>query len=378
MLQWLLKQDFMPHGHCYFWRPDILWTHVLSDGIIALAYFSIPVTLVYFLSKRKDFPFRGVLALFAAFIILCGTTHILGIITVWKPVYAVDGLVKAITALVSIATALVIVPLVPIALSMRSPAELEAANQLLEAEVERRREVEKRLEAAVENLYRSNEELEQFASAASHDLQSPLRAVVNFTQLLKSHAEGKLDKDANEFLGFIEEGGKRMQALITDLLQVSRVGKEDAKMEVVPMQQVLQKANSQLQLNLQESGATVHADNLPNVLGHEGHLLQLLQNLIGNAIKYVAPGVKPEVWITAARENNHWHFVVADNGIGIEEKHLKTVFAIFRRLHTQDQYPGSGIGLAICKKIIERHKGRIWIESEPGKGSKFHFTLPAA
>ncbi len=378
MLQWLFKQDFMPHGHCYFWRPDILWTHVLSDGVIALAYFSIPITLVYFLSKRKDFPFRGVLALFAAFIILCGTTHIFGIITVWKPIYALDGLVKAVTALVSIATALVMVPLVPIALSMRSPAELEAANQLLQAEVERRRETEKRLEAAVEDLYRSNEELEQFASAASHDLQSPLRAVVNFTQLLKRHAEGKLDNEADEYFGFIEDGGKRMQALITDMPQVSRVGKESVRMEVVPMQQVLEKAKSQLQLNLQEASATVHAENLPNVLGHEGHLIQLLQNVIGNAIKYVAPGVKPVVAITATRENDDWHFVVADNGIGIEEKHLKAVFAIFRRLHTQDQYPGSGIGLSICKKIIERHKGRIWIESETGKGSQFHFTLPAA
>jgi two-component system, chemotaxis family, sensor kinase Cph1 len=378
MLQWLFEKDFMPHGHCYFWRPDILWTHVLSDGIIALAYFSIPVTLVYFLNKRRDFPFRGVLALFAAFIILCGTTHILGIITVWKPIYAIDGLVKAATALVSIATALVLIPLVPIALGMRSPAELEAANKLLQEEIERRRETEARLEVAVEKLHRSNEELEQFASIASHDLQSPLRAIVNFTQLLKGKVEGKLDKDAGEFLDFIEQGGKRMQSLISDLLQVARINKGLPEMTVVSMNQVLESVREQLRLSLEETGATLEATDLPDVLGHEGQLVQLLQNLIGNAAKYVAPGVKPVIRIRATREQNDWHFVVADNGIGIKPEHLKSIFVIFRRLHRDDQYPGSGIGLSVCKKIIERHQGRIWVTSKPDKGSEFHFTLPVA
>jgi two-component system, chemotaxis family, sensor kinase Cph1 len=378
MLQWLFEKDFMPHGHCYFWRPDILWTHVLSDGIIALAYFSIPVTLVYFLNKRRDFPFRGVLALFAAFIILCGTTHIFGIITVWKPIYAIDGLVKAATALVSIATALVIIPLVPIALGMRSPAELEAANQSLQEEIGRRRETESSLETAIDKLHRSNEELEQFASIASHDLQSPLRSIVNFTQLLKQNAEGKLDKDAEEFLGFIEQGGKRMQSLISDLLQVARINKGLPEMTVVSMNQVLESVREQLRLSLEETGATLEATDLPDVLGHEGQLVQLLQNLVGNATKYVAPGVKPVIRIRATREQNDWYFVVADNGIGIQPEHLKSIFVIFHRLHLDDQYPGSGIGLSICQKIIERHKGRIWVTSEPDKGSEFHFTLPAA
>lgn len=378
MLQWLFEKDFMPHGHCYFWRPDILWTHVLSDGIIALAYFSIPVTLVYFLNKRTDFPFRGVIALFAAFIILCGTTHILGIITVWKPIYAIDGLVKAATALVSIATALVIIPLVPIALSMRSPAELEAANQLLVQEIDRRRETEQRLETAVEKLHRSNEELEQFASIASHDLQSPLRSIVNFTQLLKRNVEGKLDKDTEEFLGFIEAGGKRMQSLITDLLQVARVNKDLPDMTVVSMNQILASVREQLSLSLREAGASLEVTDLPDVPGHEGQLTQLLQNLIGNATKYVAAGVKPVIRISATREQDEWHFVVADNGIGIPAKHLASVFVIFQRLHLDDQYSGSGIGLAICKKVVERHQGRIWVTSEVGKGSEFHFTLPVA
>lgn len=377
MLQWLVEQDFMPHGHCYFWRPDILWTHVLSDGIIALAYFSIPVTLVYFLSKRRDFPFRGVLALFAAFIILCGTTHILGIITVWKPIYAVDGLVKAATAAVSIATALVIVPLVPIALAMRSPAELERANQKLQAEVTRRREAEHRLEAAVDNLHRSNEELEQFAAVASHDLQSPLRAVINFTQMLRKSLGDKADAETGEYLGFIEDGGKRMQALITDLLEVADVSKNDTRHGFVRMDDVLQDACQQLQVTIRESDADIQAAALPEVMGHAGRLTQLMQNLISNAIKYTAQGTRPVIRINATREADQWHFVVADNGIGIDPRHVQAVFSIFRRLHNQDQYPGTGIGLAICKKVIERHNGRIWIESQVGSGSQVHFTLPA-
>jgi signal transduction histidine kinase len=377
MLQWLLEQDFMPHGHCYFWRPDILWTHVLSDGIIALAYFSIPVTLVYFLSKRKDFPFRWVLALFAAFIILCGMTHIMGIITVWKPIYAVDGMVKAATALVSIATALMIVPLVPIVLSMRSPAELEAANRLLETEVSRRREVEKRLGAAVEDLHRSNEELEQFTSVASHDLQSQLRAVINYTQLLKGSTEGQLDKKNGELLDFIEAGGNRMQGLITKMSQLSEIGRETGDATVVSMNLALEDACKQQQSCIQKSGLAIQAETLPDVTGHAGQLSMLLQNLLVNATKYMAPGLKPVVRISATRENDHWHFVVADNGIAIDQKYLKEVFAIFRQPHIQDLYPGSGIGLSICKKIVARHHGRIWVDSEAGRGNQFHFTLPA-
>ncbi len=378
MLQWLLEQDFMPHGHCYFWRPDILWTHVISDAVVALAYYSIPITLVYFASKRKDIPFREVLGLFAAFIILCGTTHIMGIVTVWKPLYVIDGMIKAATALVSIVTAAVLIPLVPVALSMRSPAELEAANLLLREEVERRRTAERRLEAAVENLYRSNEELEQFASAASHDLQSPLRAVVNFTQMLRESCAGRLTSEDQEFMSYIEDGGKRMQSLITDLLQISRIGKQEAAPEPVSMDKALEQAKRQLQANIAEKGAVVEvAGPLPEVMGNVAQLTQLMQNLIGNAIKYTSAETRPHIRVSAAREENLWHFVVADNGIGIPEKHLRAVFVIFRRLHTEDEFPGTGIGLSLCKKIVEHHGGSIWAESDVGQGSRFHFTLPA-
>lgn len=377
MWQWLLQNGFMPHGFCYQWRPDILWMHVVSDAVVALAYFSIPLTLIYFLRHRRDIPFRWLIGLFAAFIILCGLTHVFGIWTVWQPVYGLEGLVKAMTALVSIFTAMALVPIIPEALKLRSPAELEAANRQLEAEVESRRAAERRLEEVVENLYRSNEELEQFAYIASHDLQAPLRTVVSFSGLLQQECRGRLGPNADEYCQFIVDGGVRMQALINDLLQLSRVNRDTALPAPVSMGEALGDASRQLQGMIRDRGAVIEAGTLPVVMGNPVQLSQLLQNLLANAIKYQPAGQTPCIRISADRRGDDWHFVIEDNGIGIPEKHLQTIFEIFRRLHTDDQYPGTGIGLSLCKKIVARHGGRIWAESEPGRGSRFHFTLRA-
>jgi chemotaxis family two-component system sensor kinase Cph1 len=377
MWQWLLQNGFMPHGFCYQWRPDILWMHVVSDAVVALAYFSIPVTLIYFLRHRRDIPFRWLIGLFAAFIILCGLTHVFGIWTVWQPVYGLEGVVKALTALVSIFTALALVPIIPEALKLRSPAELEAANRQLEAEIESRRAAERRLEEVVENLCRSNEELEQFAYIASHDLQAPLRTVVSFSGLLQQECRGQLSASADEYCRYIVEGGKRMQAQIYDLLQLSRINRDAAQPVVVSMRAVLEDATRQLQAMIRDHGAVIVAGELPEVMGNPAQLSQLFQNLLGNAIKYQSPGHKPHIRISAERAGDDWHFVIEDNGIGIAGKHLEAIFEIFRRLHTEDEYPGTGIGLSLCKKIVARHGGRIWAESEPGRGSRFHFTLRA-
>ncbi|MGH8458233.1 MAG: sensor histidine kinase, partial [Nevskiales bacterium] len=247
----------------------------------------------------------------------------------------------------------------------------------LEAEVESHRKTERQLEAAVENLYRSNEELEQFAYVASHDLQAPLRAIIGFTQLLGTECKGKLSPDAEEFLGFIEDGGKRMQAIIRDLLELSRIGKDNEPPRAVSVGDALERARKQMRLDIKEKNVQLQVGELPEVMGSDSQITQLLQNLIGNAIKYTAAGVTPEVHISASREGDQWHFVVEDNGIGIAEEHLRAVFVIFRRLHANDKYPGTGIGLSLCKKIVARHGGEIWVESTLGQGSRFNFTLPA-
>ena len=227
-----------------------------------------------------------------------------------------------------------------------------------------------------EELRRSNQELEQFAYVASHDLQEPLRMVAGFTQLLAKRYQGKLDKDADEFIAFAVDGATRMQALIKDLLAYSRVGTRGGPFTAVDCNAALAKVLDNLKAAISDAQATVTQDSLPTVAGDETQIQQLLQNLIGNGIKY-HDSRPPQIHVGCARDGDMWRFSVKDNGIGIEPEHAERIFVIFQRLHTQKEFPGTGIGLALCKKIVERHRGRIWVESEPGKGSTFYFTLPA-
>lgn len=248
----------------------------------------------------------------------------------------------------------------------RAEAELKRLNQELEGRVEDR----------TQELKRSNQDLEQFAYVASHDLQEPLRMVTSYLQLLDARYGDKLDKDAHEFIGFAKEGAERMTGLIKDLLQYSRVSTKAREFAPVECDEALNLALSNLRLALEETGAQVQREPLPRVMGDVSQLAQLFQNLISNALKF--RGEKsPVVRIRAQPQKGRWQFEVKDNGIGIERKHFERIFVIFQRLHTREQYPGSGIGLALCKKIVERHGGKIWLESELGQGATFVFTLAA-
>lgn len=224
-----------------------------------------------------------------------------------------------------------------------------------------------------EDLLRSNKELEQFAYVASHDLQEPLRMVSGFTQLLLRRYEGKLDQDAQDFIGYAVDGAARMQVLINDLLDYSRIGIKGRAFSRVDMQSVLGKAIYNLKLKIEEKNALVTNDDLPEINADEGQMVQLLQNLIGNAIKFC--NSSPIIHISAAEKEDHFLFSVRDNGIGIESQYFSRIFQIFQRLHPRDVYGGTGIGLAICKRITERHCGKIWVESVPGEGSEFFFTI---
>jgi signal transduction histidine kinase len=226
-------------------------------------------------------------------------------------------------------------------------------------------------------LRRSNEELEQFAYVASHDLQEPLRMVGSYTQLLSRRYKGRLDSDADEFIAFAVDGVTRMQRLINDLLQYSRVGTKGREPEPTNSEVVLERALANLKTAIEDNRATVTHDPLPVVMADDRQLEQLFQNLIGNAIKFHGAEL-PKVNMRAERSNGCWMFRVKDNGIGIEPQYYQRIFQVFQRLHTRQEYSGTGIGLAVCKKIVERHGGRIWVESEPGTGTTFLFTLPAA
>jgi PAS domain S-box-containing protein len=260
---------------------------------------------------------------------------------------------------------------------MLSP--LESAEGILVTaairDITKRKKAEAHLLQKVEELNRSNEELGQFAYIASHDLQEPLRMVASYTQLLSRRYKGKLDSDADEFISFAVDGASRMQRLIQDLLAYSRVGTIEMDLLDTSSEEALQQALINLRGAIEEKGALVTHDPLPTVLADETQLIQLFQNLVGNAIKYQNPGV-PRVHISAAKNGGKkWMFSVKDNGLGIDPQYFEKIFGVFQRLHKREEFAGTGIGLAICKKIVERHGGSISVESQPGQGSTFRFAL---
>ena len=249
------------------------------------------------------------------------------------------------------------------------------AKLLFWAEEERLKAMEK-LKRTTIDLERSNTELQQFAYVASHDLTEPLRMVVSYLDLLNIRAKEKLGDEEREFIGFAIDGARRMRVLIEDLLEYARVDTRGRPLEPTDCERVLESVLSNLKVAIDESHTVIEHDPLPTVQGDVVQLTQVFQNLIGNAIKFRGSD-GPRIHIGARRKNNEWIFHVKDNGIGIDSRNFERIFVLFQRLHTRQEYPGTGMGLAICKKIIERHGGRIWVESKPGEGTTFFFTIPA-
>lgn len=237
-------------------------------------------------------------------------------------------------------------------------------------------EVQRALETANAKLSRSNAELEQFAHVASHDLQEPLRTVTCSLQLLKKHCSGLLDKRADQFISLAVAGSLRMRNLIDDLLALSKVDAATMNLVATDTSAVLQQAIENLSNAISESGAKLSYSELPTIVATPSMLVQLFQNLISNAIKFHGDQV-PVIHIAATREGPFWQFSVKDQGIGIDSQYFERIFHLFERLHTRDEYPGTGLGLTICQTIVARHGGRIWLKSSPGQGSTFFFTLPA-
>lgn len=378
MFESLLTTDFMPHGQCYYWRPSLLWLHVASDAGIGLAYFSIPVALFYFVRKRPEVNLSSVFVMFAAFIFLCGATHFYQIVTVWQPYYYSEGLLKLATAGVSGFTAVALWFLMPQALALPTPGDLQAVNERLRSENEERgraenelRELNEQLEAKV---LRRTEELEQFIFAASHDLQEPLRQLSSYAAFLETDLGETLPERASQDLHFIRQASTRMTTMVDSLLDLSRAGRQSLDTADVPLRECIAVALSDLggmpamqQARIGEiPDVTVHADaNL---------LTSLYQNLISNALKY-ADG-PPVIEFTMKRGEGETVLGVRDRGIGIEHDAMERIFDPFVRLHGHDEVPGSGIGLSMARRIVERHGGRIWVEPNDGPGAHFRFTVP--
>jgi PAS domain S-box-containing protein len=235
---------------------------------------------------------------------------------------------------------------------------------------------EEKLKQLADKLSQSNKELEQFAYVASHDLQEPLRMVASYIQLLQRRYKGNLTAEADEFINYAVDGVVRMKTLINDLLVYSRVNTKESPLEDVDLNKLVEQNRKNLAAAIEETGAEINAENLPTVRANQLQMNQLFQNLISNAIKFRKPDTKPVVNITAKHEGDEWLFTVSDNGIGIDKEFSDKIFVIFQRLHNSSEYPGTGIGLAICKRIVEKLGGHLWVESEPGMGSTFTFTIP--
>lgn len=252
---------------------------------------------------------------------------------------------------------------------------LDSLNAKLKTEIEQRKKTEKALKDTTVKLTSSNSDLQRFAYVASHDLQEPLRAVSGFVTLISNKHKGQLDEETEGWIKHAVEGSSRMRTLINDLLAYARIESRGKELQRVNTSQALESAKKDLSYAIEESNVKIEADELPEVMGEEGQLTQVFQNLISNAIKFRGKE-NPVIKVSAKQQDGNWLFSVADNGIGFESEHAERIFVIFQRLHGREEYQGTGIGLALCKRIVERHGGRIWATSERGVGSTFFFTIP--
>ncbi|MDP1586128.1 MAG: ATP-binding protein [Prosthecobacter sp.] len=388
LTEWFDTQGFMPHGHCYLWTPELLWSFIVSESLIVAAYFSIPVALVWFVRQRKDLQFNWIFILFSIFIFACGSTHLIGIWTIWNPDYWLDAGVKLFTAAVSLVAAVLLWPLIPKALKVPSTKQLEDVVTRLQGEAARRDEAEaqlsllnKILEQRTRQLESINLELQAFTYSVSHDLGAPLRGIDGWSLALVEDYGDKLDETARGFLGRVRSEAQRMGGLIDDLLQLSRVSREDIRQEPVDMSSLAHTVAERLREAQPER--RMEFDIEPNLAAQgDPRLLEIaLTNLLGNAVKFTGTQPLARIGFGSRMEENpetkarRKVFFVRDNGVGFDMAHANKLFGAFQRLHKASEFPGTGIGLATVQRIVSRHEGRIWAESRVGQGAGFYFTL---
>jgi signal transduction histidine kinase len=374
--------DFMPHGHCYLWTAKLVWLHVISDSLIGLAYLTIPVTLIYFIRKRRDIPFNWMFFAFGVFILACGLAHFLEVWDVWHAAYWLAGGVKVLTAVASILTAILLMKLIPVALTIPSPAQLTAVNDQLEREIAERTEAEQKVTKLNDELRRRNtdlettsKELEAFSYSISHDLRAPLRGLNGFSQVLVEDYGDRLGDEGKNLLQRIRAGSQRMGQLIDDLLNLSRVSRGELRHASVDLSRLARSVVEELRASDPQRSVDLRiADDL-RVDGDPNLLRVALENLLGNAWKYTAKRPRSTIEFGLSRDNDHSSFFVRDDGVGFDMQYVGKLFTPFQRLHGVDEFPGTGIGLVTVQRIIRRHGGRVWAEAEVNKGATFHFTL---
>jgi light-regulated signal transduction histidine kinase (bacteriophytochrome) len=336
------------------WRPGLVSLHLISDSIIALSYYSIPIGLVWLIRRRRDLPFNWMFWMFAIFIAGCGTTHLMEIWTLWHPSYWAAGTIKAVTAVASIGTAVAMVPLLPRAAALPTPRQLEQANL---------------------ELAKANRELEGFAYSVSHDLRAPLRAIDGFSQALIEDHGPTLKPEAQRLLAVVRENSQRMGTLIDDLLAFSRLARQPLTLAPLDMERLARAVVDQLGQE-DTSRARTTIGELPRALGDLALIRQVLVNLIQNAFKFSRGRSEPQVEVSGRRERGEVVYTVRDNGVGFDMRYAGKLFGVFQRLHPIEQFEGTGVGLALVERIVVRHGGRVWGEGEVDRGAAFSFTLP--
>lgn len=500
----LFDSDFMPHGHCYFWKPEVLWTNLLGDAFTALSYYIIPLLLIYFLRKRPDVGFRPVFGAFAVFILACGTTHIIAIISIWHPMYRLEGLMKVITAVVSVGTVGVLGYLMPLALKIPTPEKMlsveaakEQSDQKLQASVQRvqammkhapigmasvnfsghftevnaamcqmfkyteeefkqlsfrdithpdfqqvskeqigllnaeqvqsfqlekrylrsdgtsfwglvhvgpikgepfhivqildidekkQREdsakaMNKKLETMVgtrtSELREINEDLENFIYIITHDFRVPIHNLQGLSQVVMEEiSELEEGSEMHQALRMIGENATIMDELIIDLMAFSKANKLTLAKHTVDMGQLAKTVFDELRPMYTSTPVQFTCESLPQANGDAAALHQVWQNLLSNALKYSSKKDKIVIEVTGIEETDRFIYAVKDNGIGFDPQYSEKLFHLFQRLHTSEEFEGTGMGLATSHRLVHKHGGHMWAESQPGQGATFYFSLP--
>jgi signal transduction histidine kinase len=370
-------EKFMPHGSCYMWDQSLIWLHVISDGFITVAYYSIPITLIYFVRRRKDLQFNWIFVCFALFIVACGTTHLMEIWNIWHPTYWLSGTIKGVTALASVFTAIALVQLVPQALALPSPQILRETNDYLHKEIDQRRRAEEEVQKLNSTLERHVAQLEAFSFSVSHDLRAPLRHVVGFLELLQREAGPSLSVKSLGHMKTISQSAKRMGDLIDDLLAFSRVGQSEIQKTQVDLNELVRETLGDFHGETKKRNIVWKIHALPPVWADLALLRLVLVNLISNAVKFTGARTEARIEIGyALAESAETVIFIRDNGAGFDPKYTEKLFGVFQRLHSEEEFEGTGIGLANVQRIIRGHGGRAWAEGVVGGGATFYFSLP--
>jgi signal transduction histidine kinase len=361
LLSWLADTSGLtPHGFCLTWEPALIWLDCLADGLTMLSYFSIPLALLWFMRRRRDLPRRWVGGLFAGFILACGTTHGMAILTLFVPAYNLEAATKLATAVLSLATAVTLWPLVPRLLTVPSTAQLAESNR---------------------ELALVNQELEAFSYSISHDLRAPLRAINGYARILVADFARHLPADAVAHLDAVVSSSQRMGALIDALLGFARLGRLPLARATVDPAELARQVVAELRPGWAGRRIEIDVAQTGQHAADPGLLRLVYQNLIDNAVKYTRTRAVARIRIgmrPGPAPQDGPVFFVADNGVGFDMRYADRLFGVFQRLHAEGEFDGTGVGLATAQRIVQRHGGRIWAEAAPDAGATFCFTLGAA